>query len=316
VEAEEDGYVLEVLHRVDDRVAVGSTFMWLGGSADEPIPDSQEVHDHGVRRVEPTAKARALLAQYGVTADEVPVRGDRLTVADIEAFLARTRGAARANVPSTEESTFRPEAAGARRPLSPEERGMLHAVGWHRTQAVPGYIEIEYDPRGWIEHAAQYAAHHKLLMSPLLPLLAYRLTTIVAKRPKLNSTIVEGELYEYEHVNLGFTVQVADVLYMVVVRKAETLDEQSFVAQLGELQRKAMAKRLPSSQLSGASVAFSSMARWNVMRHVPILPPYSSLIVAHAGAVNADIAVLGASYDHRVLSGFDVSQVLLQLARP
>ena len=39
--------------------------------------------------------------------------------------------------------------------------------------------------------------------------------------------------------------------------------------------------------------SFSSMARWNVSRHVPILPPYTSLIVAHAAPKGAGTAVLG-----------------------
>jgi len=58
------------------------------------------------------------------------------------------------------------------------------------------------------------------------------------------------------------------------------------------------------------------MARWNVSRHIPILPPQTSLIIAHAAPKNAVNAVLGATYDHRVLTGFDVAQVLQALSRP
>ncbi len=58
------------------------------------------------------------------------------------------------------------------------------------------------------------------------------------------------------------------------------------------------------------------MARWNVSRHVPILPPQTGLIVAHSAPRGSGKAVLGASYDHRLLSGFDVVQVLQALATP
>ena len=72
VEAERDGYVLKVLGRVDEQVAVGSVLLWLGeGTA------------------EPTAKARALLARYGLSAEEVPASGDRLSAAEVEAYVAR-----------------------------------------------------------------------------------------------------------------------------------------------------------------------------------------------------------------------------------
>ena len=77
-----------------------------------------------------------------------------------------------------------------------------------------------------------------------------------------------------------------------------------------------MAHKLRPGESSGATLAFSSMARWNVSRHVPILPPYTSLIVSHAAPNASGHAVLGASYDHRLLSGFDAAQVLRALAQP
>jgi hypothetical protein len=38
--------------------------------------------------------------------------------------------------------------------------------------------------------------------------------------------------------------------------------------------------------------------------------------VAHAAPRHGGRAVLGASYDHRVLSGFDVARLLHQLSQP
>ena len=85
---------------------------------------------------------------------------------------------------------------------------------------------------------------------------------------------------------------------------------------LGELQRRAIARRLRPEESGGATVAFSSMARWDVSRHIPILPPYTSLMVAHAAPRHSGMAVLGATYDHRVLSGFDVARLLQKLSQP
>jgi pyruvate/2-oxoglutarate dehydrogenase complex dihydrolipoamide acyltransferase (E2) component len=77
-----------------------------------------------------------------------------------------------------------------------------------------------------------------------------------------------------------------------------------------------MTHKLLPAEMSGATIAFTSMARWNVSRHVPILPPQTGLIVAHSAPRGMGRAVLGASYDHRLLSGFDVVQVLQALAQP
>ena len=77
-----------------------------------------------------------------------------------------------------------------------------------------------------------------------------------------------------------------------------------------------MGHKLKRHETQGATIAFSSMARWRVTRHMPILPPQTSLMVAHAATGPEGRAVLGASYDHRVLSGYDVVGLLTDLARP
>jgi pyruvate/2-oxoglutarate dehydrogenase complex dihydrolipoamide acyltransferase (E2) component len=100
------------------------------------------------------------------------------------------------------------------------------------------------------------------------------------------------------------------------VRNTQEMDAARFIDALGEVQRHAMAHKLRPDEATGATLSFSSMARWNVSRHMPILPPQTSLMVAHAAPKDSGRAVLGASYDHRLLSGFDVLQVLQALSKP
>ena len=94
------------------------------------------------------------------------------------------------------------------------------------------------------------------------------------------------------------------------------MDAARFIEAMGTLQRNAMAHKLRATETSGATLSFSSMARWKVSRHIPILSPYTSLMIAHAAPRDTGKAVLGASYDHRLLSGFDVIQVLQALIKP
>ena len=150
----------------------------------------------------------------------------------------------------------------------------------------------------------------------MLPLLAYRFVQLVKTSPRLNATVVNGKRFEYQPVNLGFTVQAGETLYLTVVRDAASLETKPFIEALGEVQRHALQRKLSRDETTGATIAFSSMARWNVSRHIPILPPYCSLMIAHAAPKGSGRAVLGASYDHRVLSGFDVARLLMELAKP
>jgi pyruvate/2-oxoglutarate dehydrogenase complex dihydrolipoamide acyltransferase (E2) component len=99
------------------------------------------------------------------------------------------------------------------------------------------------------------------------------------------------------------------------VKDADTLEEKAFVDALSVLMRQGMKGKLHPSQTSGATIAFSSMSRWEVTRHMPILPPYTSFIVAHTHDANGT-AALGASYDHRVLTGGEAAATLTALSRP
>lgn len=321
VEAERDGYVLKVVGRLKEQTAVGAVLLWIGDAAEETlpaegsVPASTSIHARG----KPTAGARARLKELGLRAEQIPISGERLTEADIEAWLAAQGYAdttATDSTPPSEQRERTPDIPGEFQELSPQEHGMMTTVLWHRDQAVAGYIEIEYDPASWEDHAKRYADEHRLLMPPLMPLMAFRLVELAARNRRVNCVIVGKRRYQYGPVNLGFTVQAGPMLYLTVVRNAGELDAARFLSAMGDIQRRAMAHKLAPSELSGATIAFTSMARWNVSRHVPILPPQTGLIVAHSAPRGLGKAVLGASYDHRLLSGFHVAQVLQDLTQP
>lgn len=317
VEAEEEGYLLGFNGQKGDTIAVGSVLAWLGSSRDEPLPKATPNGHKAEPRSEassPSLKAAILLAQYGIDAKRVPHEGARLSAADVERYIGQHGLDSEAELRKTpaKEVTL-PE--GTAVPLTSQERGMLRTVGWQSREAVASYVEIAYDERLWAAYAEEFQARHKLLLSPLLSLLAWRLVGIARNRPGVNSTISGSARHQYSNVNLGFTVQAGEDLYAAVVQKAESLDELAFVRRLGELQRAAMKKSLRPNEAEGATVGFSSMARWGVSRHIPVLLPYSALMVAHTAGEDGS-AYLGATYDHRVLTGATAAQVLRELAKP
>jgi pyruvate/2-oxoglutarate dehydrogenase complex dihydrolipoamide acyltransferase (E2) component len=326
VEAEQDGYVLKLLCEPEDRVKVGSVMMWIGKSPDEPVPepgsDTTPEQPATAASRQPTAKARALLEKHGLRADEIPHEGERLTASDVEAFISEGGAGATAAADSPQENDRKPReetlpgVPGSLQPLTAEEHGMVSTVTWHRDQAVTAYLEMSYDQASWEAYAAAFAERHGFMFSPLLSLMAWRLVRIAGDMPKINSTLTGGQKYLYDQVNLGFTVQSGETLYLTVVQKADAMDEKQFVDALGEIQRHAMAKKLAPAESTGATLCFSSMARWDVSRHVPVLAPYTALMVAHSSPKNGQPAVLGASYDHRVLSGYDVARVLQTMTQP
>jgi pyruvate/2-oxoglutarate dehydrogenase complex dihydrolipoamide acyltransferase (E2) component len=321
VETEEDGYVLALIGEPGSTLNVGATLAWLGAEASESAPSTNGIHTPAALKeaIEPTLKAMILLAQFGLEASAVPASGDRLTAQDVERYIKNRRlneqrsgSRTTAAVESPEESD--PSVSGERVKLTAEERGMLRTVVWQRDYAVTGYVEIPYDPAPWEPYAAELQNRHKFLMSPLLASQAWRLARAARFYPKLNSTIVDGERYQYGPVNLGFTVQSGGLLFIVVIERADELDEKTFFDRLNALQRAAMKHTLKQNETSGNTITFTSMARWQVTRHMPVLPPQTALIVAHS-APFAGAATIGATYDHRVLSGFEAVQALQAVTR-
>jgi pyruvate/2-oxoglutarate dehydrogenase complex dihydrolipoamide acyltransferase (E2) component len=296
---------------VGDTVAVGTVAAWLGQSADEPVPDDAPAPTAGEEGTgEATGKARLLLRRHKLNAGDIPRAGPRLTAAEVETYLAaRPRPAPHTDLPAPSDCA----------PLTPIERGMLATVAWQRDQAAAAYLEIDYDPRPWDTYAAAFATARRLLFSPLLALMAHRLATI-APGLGANGTLREGatpQRIRYRQVNLGFTVQAGETLYLCVVDSADSMKADGFVNRLADLQRRALGHKLTPAEMHGATIGFTSMARWGVRRHIPVLAPQTALMVAHcAKAADGTSAVLGATYDHRVLTGFDAARLLRGLAQP
>ena len=323
VSAATDGYVLAILAAPEQLVRVGSVMFWLGETADEAVPATaaaeagDATHPAGSAPSPVTAKARLLIAENGLDAAAIAPIDGRVTVDAVQRHLAqRAANPAGASPTSGRQAVDTlPEVAGTAVDLSREERGMAATVAWQRDFAAPGYLEIDYDPAPWGEFARRFQEENGLLLPPLLPLMAWQLVTLASQSARLNATLVAGKRYEYSQVNLGFTIQSGESLYLAVLRNAQGLDAGAFVNALGEVLRRAAGQRLRESEVSGATIGFSSMERWKVSRHVPVLAPHSALMIAHAAGQQGR-GVLGATYDHRVLNGGQVVGVLRQLATP
>ncbi len=322
IEATADGFVIGLQAEPGALLRVGQPLMWIGSTADEavPLPQGRNASEATGGIALPTAKARALLKEYGLQVADVVFSGDRLSAQEVLAHVA-SRGLQKRDSSARDPSASRrrgeelPEVSGSAVPLKNHERAMLTTVTWHRDVAVPGYNEISFDAGVWQARSEAFMHENQLLLSPLLPMMAWRLVQLAKENPKVNATIVDGQRYEYGTCNLGFTVQAGDVLYLATVQDAWSLEEARFVQELVHLQRRAAAHELGPAETRNATLGFSSMSRWKVDRHVPVLSPATCLMVAHTVSAQGT-GVLGATYDHRVLQGAEVASLLRKLSKP
>jgi pyruvate/2-oxoglutarate dehydrogenase complex dihydrolipoamide acyltransferase (E2) component len=315
--AERSGFLLKVMVEKGERVSVRSVLAWVGDHPDDRVPEPTSVKETAAGSTAPTLQAQQLLERHGLRSFEIRASGRRLTAADVRAHL---EGGTRT---SQERASLEGLPPGRQLPLSTFQRGMASMVDWSRNQPVATYLERIVDQAPWEDRARRFQQEHDLLLDPLLGLLAHRLVRIVRELPLINATFHDDGLYEYDAVNLGFTIDVKSQLYLAVIRDADRLCATEFIEQLGELQRRAFRKRLRTDETTGATLGFSSLAKGEISRHVPVLPPHTSLIVAHSAALPlvgdstmTKPVVLGATYDHRVLDGALISRVLARMSTP
>ncbi|PYT02583.1 MAG: hypothetical protein DMF60_20885 [Acidobacteria bacterium] len=261
VEAERDGYVLGFVQPLGEMIAVGSVLGWMGDSPEEAIPASPAIASGPAVIGEPTLKAALLLAKFGLKSGDVAASGERLSAQDVLNHAAKHRPVQLPAGHPFEDEQAPGLPAGDRHPLTVLERGMVKTVLWHRHSAVPGYVEIAYSTEAWESYSEAFQGRYRLLLNPVLALMAYRLVRLARENPKLDCTVTGEERYHYAGVNLGFTMQSGDSLYLLSLKDADKLEEKTFVDALNQLVRQGMKGKLGADRIGGVTIGVSSMAR-------------------------------------------------------
>lgn len=315
----QDGFVLSIRAEVGEIVPVGSVIVWIGETGLEYVEEpTGELFSSSQTICAPTLGALGMISRYRISAAEVASHGSRVTVSDVQRHI-NSLGLApleESNLHHDLRMNYPLPASGWSKSLTSFQRGMSNTVQWHRKVPVAAYIEVPFNYGEWRAYANNVAKSSGALIDPLLSLIAYRLVRAAREFPEINATLVEHAIFYYDKVNVGFSVKTESGLAMVVVRDAQKLDEMGFIKALGRLQRNAFANRLTQEQVSGMTISLSSLASAGVSRHVPVLPPNTSLIIAHSAAASDGTSALGATYDHRILDGETVARVLNSIQSP
>jgi pyruvate/2-oxoglutarate dehydrogenase complex dihydrolipoamide acyltransferase (E2) component len=326
INAPHRGVVLRIDVSAGQSVPVGEPMLWLGEDPEESLPDRPQAFSRSETDLAPaagrrvTTKARLLLRRLGLNEEDIPSHGHELTTEDIERFasspdFARNGGSQTAEADKSRGSVEAEADAGESIALTPWEQAMCDSLSWHRDEAVPGYLEVPLDVDGWNSCAAEIFAGRETMVSPLLGLMAHRVVEAAVRFPRANAVLVGRNYHFRRSVNLGFMVKAKKGLVMVSIANAGELDAFEFVAALSRLQRRAFAARLRPEESSGATIAFTSLAKAGAIRHIPVLPPKCSVIVAHSASNHSD-PHLGITYDHRVLDGETAAEFLTFVANP
>lgn len=149
----------------------------------------------------------------------------------------------------------------------------------------------------------------------------------LARHPEANSAFMDGQIAEWDEVNVGVATAIDAGLIVSIVRGADRLGMRAIAAQLADLTARAREGRLKLEDLQGGTFTLSNLGMFGIDRFTAILNPPQAAILAvgrtakRAVVVDDDrvevrpISTLTLTADHRVLDGASAARFLATIQR-
>ncbi len=312
-------------------------------AADAPAAAPEAPHNgmasaEGAVRAVPAARrlARELGVELAAVRGAGP--GGRIQSADVRGFAAQ-RAAAAAATPGA--ATGAPAAAPVAQPPaapapagSPAIRRLLPLTSLRRTIAERMTSSVREAPQftvavdadmsralAIVEDLKAGAAQDQPRVT-LTVLLIRACAWALARHPEANSAFVDGQIAEWDQVNVGVATAIDAGLIVPVMHNADRLGMRAIAAQLADLAARAREGRLKLDDLQGGTFTLSNLGMLGIDRFTAILNPPQAAILAVGRTskrpVVADddrievrpLSTLTLTADHRVLDGASAARFL------
>jgi 2-oxoisovalerate dehydrogenase E2 component (dihydrolipoyl transacylase) len=261
--------------------------------------------------------------ELGIALPSVPGTGPegRITAADLENFIARDEhpqaGTAAARTGMTETKI-----TGLRRKI---------AERMEAAQRIPHFTYVEEFDLTELELLRKDLNENRASAQPkltLLPFLMRGLVKLLPQFPQMNSHFDDeaGMLRSYDGIHIGIATQTPAGLLVPVVRHAETLGLWESARELTRVTAAARNGTAARDALTGSTITLTSLGALGGIAAAPLINHPEVAIIApnrlveRPMAVNGQIAIrrmmnISASFDHRIIDGYDAAQFLQDLKR-
>ena len=146
-------------------------------------------------------------------------------------------------------------------------------------------------------------------------LMAFLTVRALLEVPELNATFIDGLLYRYSEVNLGFACDTDRGLVVPVVRSTQDLPLPDLARRMKELTAQALAGTISPDDLTGGTFTVTNLGSFGVESFTPVLNPPQVAILG-VGAIQVkparkpdgnlefvDTIGLSLTLDHQVIDG-------------
>jgi 2-oxoglutarate dehydrogenase E2 component (dihydrolipoamide succinyltransferase) len=262
---------------------------------------------------------RRLLREHNLDPAQVPKvgRGGRLTVEDVEAFLAISTQTEAAAAGAPKESRF----TGRRVPHTPMRRSIAN----HMTRSVqmaPHVTSVfEADlSRVLFDRETRKAASNGEGVPSVTAYLLSAVLQAIKGVPEVNSKWHDDALEVFDEVNLGFgTALDKGGLVVPVIHSAHAMEFLSLARSLRDLTLKARSGKLTQADMDGGTFTISNHGVSGSLLAAPIILPHGQAAILGAGKLQRRVVVCESggrelfrirpmmyvtlTVDHRVLDG-------------
>jgi pyruvate dehydrogenase E2 component (dihydrolipoamide acetyltransferase) len=309
IESELSGYIIK-LRQIDEILNIGEELALVGNNQKGLIKQKKDYlikKDSEIdKSIIATKKAHKLANQLNINIDSISVEGI-IKTNDVQNYF---------------DSIQKPvlESSGDYElvELNDYQKEIIRSVSWQKENAIVGYIEKILNIESALTHAKSLKKDKKWLFDPYFAIIAYNFVQCISEHIFLNSTIVEGKLKKSSIINLGITVDVEDKLLISVLPNANKLNKIEFIENIFSLQKRTVSGKLKSYEMKNPTIGISSLSSHGVSKHIPVLLPRTSLIMALSDVLpnthsDDSLSVFGITYDHRLHTGVQISVLLKEL---
>jgi 2-oxoglutarate dehydrogenase E2 component (dihydrolipoamide succinyltransferase) len=323
------GVLREILKSPDQAIEPGEVLgrIEAGAAAESAGPPGQPTSTgeppSPPAAAELTPAVRRLLAEHGLSATQIggSGRGGRITLQDVEAYLA-----SRASAPAKAEPTGLPS---RRVP----HNAMRRSIAQHMTQSVavaPHVTTVfEADLSTIVAHREAHRAALETDGVKLTYTAYFVRASVAALRavPEVNSRWHDDALELFEDCNIGVAAALPDGgLIVPVIHRAQTLDLRATAERLQDLTQRARADGLNPKEVQGGTFSISNHGVSGSLIAAPIIIPQPQSAILGVGKLERrpvarerggkelvevrPMCYVTLTIDHRVLDGFQANAFL------
>lgn len=148
-----------------------------------------------------------------------------------------------------------------------------------------------------------------------LVVVLFELVRLLKKYPSLNSYFTDGGMFVYQHIHLGFAVDMGHGLKVLVVREAEDLNFAQFAEKVDDLLVKYATGGLAVKEITGSSFTVTDLSQTGLFTFEPLINSRQAAILG-IGAEQRGLGetgngfMLSCAFDHRLTTGRVVAEFL------